>query len=287
VLTYTNIHMHVHVCANACAHACTHAHEHAHAPSQVDIRLVVPVVLALVGCVYVAASRDSSGIAKGYNTDKLNQIIESRVAYEVQQQLDRKMRLLNAGGKGTKKMADTAASSAKDFGVQKQEFKAPMKKLRVLVTGGAGFVGSHLVDRLMEQGHEVTVLDNMFTGNKRNVQHWIGHPNFNLVQHDVTIPVHIEVDRIYHLACPASPPHYMYNPIKTIKTSVMGTLNMLGNGARHTTGLMRAPENGSALGVLCVRVDRYVCVCECESVFVCVCLCFFCVYVFVCEFVCV
>eukprot|EP00287_Rhodomonas_sp_CCMP768_P029829 CAMPEP_0202832186 /NCGR_PEP_ID=MMETSP1389-20130828/17267_1 /ASSEMBLY_ACC=CAM_ASM_000865 /TAXON_ID=302021 /ORGANISM="Rhodomonas sp., Strain CCMP768" /LENGTH=407 /DNA_ID=CAMNT_0049505977 /DNA_START=14 /DNA_END=1237 /DNA_ORIENTATION=+ len=106
------------------------------------------------------------------------------------------------------------------------------KKQRIMVTGGAGFVGSHLVDRLMEQGHEVVVVDNLFTGAKRNIEHWLGHPNFELRIHDVTEPIVMEVDRIYHLACPASPPHYQYNPVKTIKTSVQGTLNMLGLAKR-------------------------------------------------------
>lgn len=82
------------------------------------------------------------------------------------------------------------------------------KRLRILVTGGAGFVGSHLVDRLMLAGHQVTVLDNMFTGRTKNVQQWLGHPHFNLIVHDVVEPILIEVDQIYHLACPASPPHY-------------------------------------------------------------------------------
>eukprot|EP00953_Heterococcus_sp_UTEX-ZZ885_P018503 10328-Heterococcus_DN1.PRE.3 len=103
---------------------------------------------------------------------------------------------------------------------------------RILVTGGAGFVGSHLVDRLMEQGHEVIVIDNMFTGRQQNVQHWIGHQNFQLIIHDVVEPIMLEVDQIYHLACPASPPHYQFNPIKTIKTSTQGTLNMLGLAKR-------------------------------------------------------
>lgn len=103
---------------------------------------------------------------------------------------------------------------------------------RILVTGGAGFVGSHLVDRLMLLGHEVTVLDNFFTGSRTTTNHWIGHPNFEMVRHDVVEPFLIEVDQIYHLACPASPPHYQYNAVKTIKTSFMGTLNMLGLAKR-------------------------------------------------------
>jgi len=101
-----------------------------------------------------------------------------------------------------------------------------------MVTGGAGFVGSHLVDRLMLQGHDVIVVDNFFTGRKQNVQHWSNHPNFQLISHDVVEPIMIEVDQIYHLACPASPPHYQYNPVKTIKTSTMGTINMLGLAKR-------------------------------------------------------
>ena len=94
---------------------------------------------------------------------------------------------------------------------------------RHLVTGGAGFVGSHLVDRLMEQGDEVLCLDNYFTGRKDNIRHWIGHPNFELIRHDVTEPIKLEVDRIWHLACPASPVHYQFNPVKTAKTSFLGT----------------------------------------------------------------
>lgn len=114
------------------------------------------------------------------------------------------------------------------------------KRMKILVTGGAGFVGSHLVDRLMCQGHEVTVLDNFFTGQKKNIEHWIHHPNFSLVRHDVTLPILLEVDQIYHMACPASPPHYQYNPVKTIKTSTMGTLNMLGLAKRVKARILLA-----------------------------------------------
>lgn len=104
--------------------------------------------------------------------------------------------------------------------------------MRILVTGGAGFLGSHLIDRLMEAGNEVVCVDNFFTGRKRNIIQWMNHPNFELIRHDITEPIRLEVDQIYHLACPASPIHYQYNPVKTIKTNVMGTLNMLGLAKR-------------------------------------------------------
>ena len=103
---------------------------------------------------------------------------------------------------------------------------------RNLITGGAGFLGSHLVDRLMQTGEEVICLDNYFTGRKDNIRQWIGHPNFELIRHDVTDPIRLEVDRIWHLACPASPIHYQTNPIKTAKTSFIGTYNMLGLARR-------------------------------------------------------
>ncbi|ERN41531.1 nucleoside-diphosphate-sugar epimerase [Rubidibacter lacunae KORDI 51-2] len=104
--------------------------------------------------------------------------------------------------------------------------------MRILVTGGAGFIGSHLIDRLMEQGHEVICLDNYYTGRKSNLLSWLGNPDFEIVRHDITEPISLEVDQIYHLACPASPVHYQFNPVKTIKTNVIGTLNMLGLAKR-------------------------------------------------------
>ena len=104
--------------------------------------------------------------------------------------------------------------------------------MRILVTGGAGFIGSHLIDRLMAQGHEVICLDNFYTGHKRNIVQWLGNPYFELIRHDITEAIRLEVDQIYHLACPASPVHYQFNPVKTIKTNVIGTLNMLGLAKR-------------------------------------------------------
>ena len=109
-----------------------------------------------------------------------------------------------------------------------------------LVTGGAGFLGSHLIDRLMEAGEEVICLDNYFTGRKANIARWIGHPRFELIRHDVTEPIKLEVDRIWHLACPASPIHYQLNPVKTAKTSFLGTYNMLGLARRVGARLLLA-----------------------------------------------
>ncbi len=106
------------------------------------------------------------------------------------------------------------------------------KKIRNLVTGGAGFLGSHLIDKLMNENQEVICLDNYFTGNKSNIKKWLNHPNFEIIRHDVTEPIQIEIDQIWHLACPASPIHYQENPIKTAKTSFLGTYNMLGLARR-------------------------------------------------------
>jgi len=112
--------------------------------------------------------------------------------------------------------------------------------MRILVTGGAGFLGSHLCERLLAEGHEVLCLDNFFTGRKRNVTGLMKNPLFELVRHDIVLPILLEVDRIYHLACPASPIHYQYNPVKTIKTNILGTLNMLGVAKRVRARMLLA-----------------------------------------------
>jgi UDP-glucuronate decarboxylase len=111
---------------------------------------------------------------------------------------------------------------------------------RILVTGGAGFLGSHLCERLVREGHDVICLDNYFTGRKRNIDHLIDCHNFELLRHDVTQPIFLEVDYIYNLACPASPIHYQYNPVKTIKTSVMGAINVLGLAKRVKARVLQA-----------------------------------------------
>jgi len=111
---------------------------------------------------------------------------------------------------------------------------------RILVTGGAGFLGSHLVDRLLEQGHEVICVDNLFTGTKRNIEHLHNHTRFELMRHDVTFPLFVEVDEIYNLACPASPVHYQHDPVQTTKTSVHGAINMLGLAKRLKCKIFQA-----------------------------------------------
>jgi UDP-glucuronate decarboxylase len=112
--------------------------------------------------------------------------------------------------------------------------------MRILVTGGAGFLGSHLCDRLLADGNDVTVIDNLFTGRKQNIAHLLDHPRFEFVRHDVIDPFKYEVDQIYNLACPASPPHYQYNPIKTIKTSILGSINCLGLAKRVKARVFQA-----------------------------------------------
>jgi UDP-glucuronate decarboxylase len=112
--------------------------------------------------------------------------------------------------------------------------------MRILVTGGAGFIGSHLCERLLTEGHDVICLDNFFTGSKDNIIHLMDNHRFELVRHDIVEPILLEVDRIFNLACPASPVHYQYNPVKTVKTSVMGTINMLGMAKRVKARILQA-----------------------------------------------
>lgn len=112
--------------------------------------------------------------------------------------------------------------------------------MRILVTGGAGFLGSHLCERLLNQGHEVICLDNFFTGRRQNIAHLLDNHQFELIRHDVTEPILLEIDQIYNLACPASPIHYQYNPVKTVKTSVMGAINMLGLAKRVRARIFQA-----------------------------------------------
>jgi len=112
--------------------------------------------------------------------------------------------------------------------------------MRILVTGGAGFIGSHLCERLLNEGHDVICLDNFFTGSKENIIHLMDSRRFELIRHDIVEPILLEVDRIYNLACPASPVHYQYNPVKTVKTSVMGAINMLGMAKRVKARILQA-----------------------------------------------
>jgi UDP-glucuronate decarboxylase len=113
-------------------------------------------------------------------------------------------------------------------------------KKRILVTGGAGFLGSHLCERLLNEGNDVLCLDSFFTGSKENVAHLMGNPYFELIRHDVSQPIFLEIDEIYNLACPASPPHYQYDPVHTTKTSVMGAINMLGMAKRNKAKILQA-----------------------------------------------
>ena len=115
-----------------------------------------------------------------------------------------------------------------------------MQYKKILVTGGAGFLGSHLCERLLEQGHEVLCVDNLFTGTKRNILHLLSNPRFEFMRHDVTFPLYVEVDEIYNLACPASPMHYQFDPVQTTKTSVMGAINMLGLAKRTRAKILQA-----------------------------------------------
>lgn len=159
--------------------------------------------------------------------EKVQEAVDENIRYtDIKDIEEAKIRIRELEGKLQHLEAKIENKVSKDFPTVK--FLNYKNRKRILVTGGAGFVGSHLVDRLMLAGHEVIVVDNFFTGRKRNVEHWVGHENFELVHHDIVRPLYLEVDEIYHLASPASPPHYMLNPVKTIKTNTLGTINILG-----------------------------------------------------------
>jgi UDP-glucuronate decarboxylase len=118
--------------------------------------------------------------------------------------------------------------------------KSPRSRQRILVTGGAGFLGSHLVDRLLQSGAEVLCVDNLFTGDKSNLDHLVGHPRFEFMRHDICFPLYVDVDQIYNLACPASPIHYQFDPVQTTKVSVIGSINMLGLAKRSGARILQA-----------------------------------------------
>ncbi|CAG9812303.1 unnamed protein product [Chironomus riparius] len=186
--------------------------------------LLILVLFVLVFSVYKSISTDEhNSINLIYHDEFAEKMIDSNTDEELKLAQDKIKKL-------EERLDDLECRIPKKYETVK--FLNYQVRKRILVTGGAGFVGSHLVDYLMKQGHEVVVADNFFTGSKKNVRHWIGHPNFELIQHDIVNPLYIEIDQIYHLASPASPIHYMYNPVKTIKTNTLGTINMLGLARR-------------------------------------------------------
>jgi UDP-glucuronate decarboxylase len=127
---------------------------------------------------------------------------------------------------------------------------------RILISGGAGFIGSHLCDLLLAEGHEVLCVDNYFTGWRRNIEHLVNAPRFELMRHDVTFPLYVEVDDIYNLACPASPVHYQHDPVQTLKTSVHGAINMLGLAKRTRARIFQASTTRSMAIPTCIRSRR-------------------------------
>lgn len=191
----------------------------------------------------VSRDKDSLGDKDAIITQKIRNEEDDGDIKDIE---EAKMRIREMEGKLQHLEAAIENRVSKDFPTVK--FLNYKNRKRILVTGGAGFVGSHLVDRLMLAGHEVIVVDNFFTGRKRNVEHWVGHENFELVHHDIVRPLYLEVDEIYHLASPASPPHYMLNPVKTIKTNTLGTINMLGKSFFSRSSFdSQAFERGQAI----------------------------------------
>lgn len=205
--------------------------------------LVGLVFVMLTFYMYVMLSAPPPGVADS-DADRRSELLQMDIASAIRKEtrrLEERIRFLEEDVR-FKKSADSArfvvGGKVKTFPAVQRLPEADRK--RILVTGGSGFVGSHLVDQLMRDGHEVTVVDNFFTGRRKNIEHWVGHENFELFNHDIVNPLMIEVDQIYNLASPASPVKYMYNPVKTIKTNTIGTLNMLGLAKRVKARLLQA-----------------------------------------------
>lgn len=192
--------------------------------------LVAVIIFAIVIVTYTSLTSSEGAINTNLPRDSLKDkdlVVKEQNTAEIYNEIEALKQRVRELEKGHKVYPNVPFLNYKD-------------RKRILITGGAGFVGSHLVDKLMLQGHEVTVVDNFFTGRKKNVEHWIGHPNFELIHADIVNPLFIEVDQIYHLASPASPPNYMYNPVKTLKTNTIGTINMLGLAKRCRARLLLA-----------------------------------------------
>ncbi|KXJ17272.1 UDP-glucuronic acid decarboxylase 1 [Exaiptasia diaphana] len=201
---------------------------------RVKVFLLVFLITILVACWALTRSNESVPVTR--LSKKLMQEIQQKIEVHNVEMFKQALKPINL------KLSELERNF-QDYGKKRflpVKYLAEKDRKRILITGGAGFVGSHLTDALMMAGHEVTVADNYFTGRKQNVEHWIGHENFELINHDIVEPLLIEVDQIYHLASPASPPNYMYNPIKTIKTNAIGTLNMLGLAKRVHARLLLA-----------------------------------------------
>nr|XP_023028415.1 UDP-glucuronic acid decarboxylase 1-like [Leptinotarsa decemlineata] len=200
--------------------------------SQVVLRIkhIAIIIVSVIVVIYVLVRilhDDHIHHFKDYKRnveDELNLPVDIKLATSLLNDAHRKIEALE------EKILSLESRVPKTY--QDVKFLNYLNRKRILVTGGAGFVGSHLVDKLMLEGHEVIVADNFHTGRKSNVEQWVGHENFELIHHDIVYPIYIEVDEIYHLASPASPPHYMHNPVKTIKTNTLGTINVLGLARR-------------------------------------------------------
>jgi len=187
---------------------------------------LLSVVVYSVYCLDTTELSEPPGEHNSQTSCKINDEMKGGIKQLELEEAQEKIRLLED------RLEELASRIPSHQAYPQIKFRTFKDRKRILITGGAGFVGSHLVDKLMLDGHEVIVVDNYFTGRRRNVEQWLGHENFELLHHDIVAPLYLEVDEIYHLASPASPPHYMYNPVKTIKTNTVGTVNMLGLAKR-------------------------------------------------------